>query len=83
MFIQNDTGLSTDTRILDDNDELLQMVHKVEWIHEANQLPIANIYCHKPTIKSRVNGHIKFNTTAYTRQQKEVLIKQLEMELDK
>ena len=82
MLIDNPTGLPTDTHILDDNDELLGMVHKVEFIHEAGQLPLANIYCHKPTIKAKINGRIKFNTTGLSRQQKEALAKQLELELE-
>lgn len=81
MLIENKTGLTNDTHILDDNDELLQMVHIIEFVHEAGQLPHATVYCHKPTIKSKVNGRIKWNTTSYTRQQKESLIKQLELEL--
>lgn len=81
MLIENNTGLATDTFILDDNDELLQMVHKIEFTHEAGQIPTATIYCHKPTIKANINGRIKFNTKSLTRQQKESLIKQLELEL--
>ena len=82
MLIENTTGLMNDTHILDDNDELLKMVHKVEWHHEAGQVPQATIYCHKPTVKAVVNGRIKWNTTALTKQQKQSLKKQLELELD-
>ena len=82
MLIENTTGLMSDTHILDDNDELLQMVHMVEFKHEAGQVPQATIYCHKPTIKTQVNGRLKWNTTALTRQQKESLFSQLERELN-
>ena len=81
MLIENTTGDVADTHILDDNDELLKMVHKVEFVHEANCLPTANIYCHKPTIKAKVNGRMIWNTDNYSRVQKESLFAQLEREL--
>ena len=82
MLIENKTGLVADTHILDDNDELMGMVHKVEFAHEAGQLPIATINCHRPTIKSKVSGRISWNLKDYTREQKESLYRELKKQLD-
>jgi hypothetical protein len=83
MFIENTTGDALDTNILDDNYELIKMVHKVEWLHEAGQLPVATIYCHKPTIRAKVNGRYNWKLGSYSREQKESLYKALELELNK
>lgn len=82
MLIENKTGLANDTEFIDDNGDLLKYVSKVQMTFEPDQVVTAEILCLRPTIKSTVNGRIKFNTTAYTRQQKEALIKQLELELN-
>ena len=81
MLIENTTGNVTDTTVLDGNNELLTMVHKVEFMHEANCLPTANIHCHKPTIKAKTNGRIIWNTDNYSRVLKESLFAQLKREL--
>lgn len=82
MLIENKTGFANDTQFIDDDGGLLKYVSKVDLTFEANQIITAEILCLRPTIKATINGRIKFNTTAYTRQQKEALIKQLELELN-
>ena len=80
MGIESD-GSIDGTKIYDDNGQLMTTVTSVEFSHFANEMPTANIKCFRPTIKSRVNGRVKFNTKDYTRSEKEMLIKQLELEL--
>jgi len=82
MFIKNDTGSVSDTKILDDNDEELYGVHKAEWSHEANSLPVATFHCHKPMIASKINGRILWDLKGYTRQQKESLYAELGRQLN-